>query len=217
MRRLPRTIGRGIGIVALAILLPLGAVVSQPPDSSAAPDTGAGAITTVEALHQALFAVMRQADTLSFVDRRQRLAPVVHRSFDFTTISAAVVSASQWKELTAAQRSRMEETFRELTVATYADRFDGYSGEQFETFSQRPVRRGRTLVRSELRIPDKDPVQLDYVLQRVGDEWRIVNVLADGVSDLSVKRAEYSSILRTAGFEQLIAQLRKQIEELSAD
>ncbi|MFZ0255313.1 MAG: ABC transporter substrate-binding protein [Gammaproteobacteria bacterium] len=213
MRRLPGT----IGAVALAILLPIGAVVSQAPGDSYATDKDDGAIVTVEALHEALFAVMRQADTLSFADRRQRLAPVVRRSFDFETISATVLGASQWKELTETQRSKMKETFRELTLATYADRFDGYSGEQFETLSQRPLRRGRALVRSELRIPDEEPVRLDYVLQRVGDEWRIVNILADGVSDLSVKRAEYSSILRTAGFDQLIAQLQEQIAELSAD
>lgn len=212
MRRLPGS----ISALVLAMLFSIGAGGGQLPTSHA-PVKDDGAIATVEALHQALLAVMRQADALSFADRRQRLVPVVRRSFDFTTISAAVLSASEWKKLTDAQRLKMEDTFRELTLANYADRFDGYSEEQFRTISQRPLRQGRTLVRSELSVPDEDPVRLDYVLQRAGDKWRIVNILADGVSDLSVKRAEYGSILRSDGFDELIARLEEQLEELSID
>jgi phospholipid transport system substrate-binding protein len=211
-----RRLSGSIGALALVIMLPVGAVGDQLPGAQA-PVKEDGAVATVEALHQALLGVMRQADALNFAGRRQRLVPVVRRSFDFPTISAAVLSASEWKKLTDAQQSKMEDTFCELTLANYADRFDGYSGEQFKTISQRPLRRGRTLVRSELRVPDEDTVRLDYVLQRLGDKWRIVNILADGVSDLSVKRSEYSSILRQEGFDQLIAKLEKQIAELSAD
>ena len=212
MGRLPKI----LGAIALAILLPLEMVGGQAAGASATEDYG-GAVAPVQALHEALLMNMRQADALGFAGRRERLAPIIRRSFDFTTISAVVLGASQWKQLTEAQRSTMEETFRELTLATYADRFDGYSGEQFRIISQRPLKQGRALVRSELKAPDKDPVQLDYVLQRVDDEWRIVNILADGVSDLSVKRSEYSSILRTDGFDHLIDRLEEQIAELSAD
>ena len=213
MRRLPGT----IATVALAMLLPIGEVVGQLTVAQPSSRTAGSAIATVESLHHALLTVMRQADGLGFAGRRQRLVPVVRDSFDFTTISAAVLSASQWKKLTDSQRLQMENTFHELTLATYADRFDGYSGEQFRTIAQRRLRQGRVLVQSELAAPDGEAVELDYVLQPVGDKWRIVNILADGVSDLSVKRAEYSSILRTDGFDQLIARLEKQIAELSAD
>lgn len=211
MRISPATIAS----VVVAMMFSIAAAVG--PTASSAPDEGGSAVATVEALHQALLASMRQGDALDFAGRRQLLAPVVDRSFDFATISATVLGVSQWRKLTDEQRSKMEETFRELTLATYTDRFDGYSGEKFRTISQRPLRQGRALVRSELRIPDENPVRLDYVLHRVGDDWRIVNILADGVSDLSVKRAEYGSILRSDGFDELIARLEEQLEELSID
>lgn len=212
MQRLSGAIGR----IALAVLLSLGAVIGQSTASQEAED-GDGPVTTVQALHEALLAAMQQAGSLGFAGRRKQLAAVIGRSFDFTTISATVLGATQWKQLTAAQRSKMENTFRELTIATYADRFDNYSGEEFRVISQRSLRQGRALVRSELAVPDDEPVRLDYVLHRVNGEWRIVNILADGVSDLSVKRAEYSSILRTEGFDQLMVKLEEQIAELSAD
>ncbi len=207
-----------LAFVVLAMTLSIGAASGQPPAVAPPPpaDDG-GAVAAVEALHQALLASMRQGGALDFASRRQQLAGVVGRSFDFKKICAAVLGASQWRKLTDVQRAKMQDTFRALTLATYVDRFDAYSGEEFRTISQRALRQGRTLVRSELWIPDETPVRLDYVLHRVDDEWQIINILADGVSDLSVKRAEYSSILRSDGFDGLIARLEKQLAELSSD
>ena len=183
-----------------------------------APGTNNGARQVVERLHDALLEVMQRADELGFAGRERRLAPVIATSFDFSAISGVVLGRAQWGALKGEQRSLMEDTFRQLTVATYADRFDGYSGEQFTTVSQRALKRGRVLVQSELKEADGNVVRLDYVLHPIeGDGWRIINILADGVSDLSVKRAEYSSILREEGFKQLIAKLKEQIAELGGN
>jgi phospholipid transport system substrate-binding protein len=108
----------------------------------------------------------------------------------------------------------MVDTFTELTLATYASRFDGYSGERFQQMEITPMSRGRMLVRTEMVRPGKDTVQLDYVLQEENGKWLIVNVVANGVSDLSLKRADYGSILKSQGFDSLIARLRTQIAEL---
>ena len=48
-------------------------------------------------------------------------------------------------------------------------------------------------------------------LQKDGGHWRIVNVVADGVSDLSLRRAEYTETMQKKGFTALIAHLKAQI------
>jgi phospholipid transport system substrate-binding protein len=110
----------------------------------------------------------------------------------------------------------MVETFTRLTVATYASRFDEYSGEEFRAVEIRPLKKQRVMVRSELEESDHDVVQLDYVLHETGEGWRIINVIADGVSDLSIKRADYTSILKNAGFDALISRLNEQIDSFAA-
>jgi phospholipid transport system substrate-binding protein len=67
------------------------------------------------------------------------------------------------------------------------------------------------MVRSKLFLPTGEPVRFDYILRNGKDGWRIVNVLADGVSDLALKRVEYRAILQRDGFATLIDMLKKKI------
>ena len=173
-----------------------------------------GAETTVNDFHEILIDVMRDSDTLGFSGRRARLDPVVRQHFDLGFISR-VVTGRFWKSMDESQQSQMLDTFSELTVVTYASRFDGYSGQAFKTVETRPLKKERVLVRSLLVSPDGDVVQLDYVLHRPHDEWRIINVIADGVSDLSIKRADYSSVIKQSGFAGLLVRLNEQIDNYS--
>lgn len=168
---------------------------------------------TVEVLHSTLIEVMQNADALGFEGRREKLAPVITRSFDLATI-CRIILGRQWDELSPEDHAQMIDTFTRLTIATYAARFDGYSGESFRTVEQNSMNRGRVMVRTELVRPQNEPVHLDYVLQDGEGGWRIVNVVAEGVSDLSLKRADYGSVIKRDGFPTLVQRLENQIRDL---
>jgi len=67
------------------------------------------------------------------------------------------------------------------------------------------------LVRTELLKSSGTRVHLDYVLQHRQGHWRIINIIANGVSDLALKRADYSSVLKRQGFQTLIDMLEHKI------
>jgi len=104
--------------------------------------------------------------------------------------------------------------FSRLVIATYAHRFDGYSGESFQTVSAKASGHGRIIVRTVLIKRNGSRVHLDYLLQQRKGQWRIINVVAQGVSDLALKRVEYTTILRSQGFEALMARLKKKLFNL---
>jgi phospholipid transport system substrate-binding protein len=57
---------------------------------------------------------------------------------------------------------------------------------------------------------------LEYLLEREADgTWRIINIVADGVSDLALKRAEYQRLFASGGIEGLLAELERQTEQLN--
>jgi len=182
----------------------------------AAPADTAGARAVVAGLDTALLGVMRDAGTLGYAGRYERLTPVLTKTFDLSYI-IHVILRRYWKGLDARQRAAISDVFRQLTIATYADRFDGYAGEQFKIVSEKPLRRGRALVRSELRKADGDVVRLDYVLRRSGGRWAVVNVVADGVSDLALKRVEYGTIMRRDGFAVLVRKIDSQVARYRAE
>ena len=169
------------------------------------------ALQPVERLHGRLLEVMREADQLGFAGRRDSLGPVVVESFDFPYMCQLLLGP-HWRELDAAQRTRMVAVFGDLSIATYAARFDGFSGEQFETLNTEPLKLGRQLVRTQLRKANGDTVQLNYIVHSVGSGWKIVNVVAEGVSELSLRRAEYVSIVKKESFDVLLGKLSEQIK-----
>lgn len=168
----------------------------------------------VELLNSTLLDVMQNADSLGYEGRWNKLAPVLSKVYDLPYVSRIVLGKG-WESLDPSQRDEMVNTFRNLIVTTYAARFKGYSGQIFSIASDAELKRGRMLVRTELTDPE-EVVTLDYILHQDGaGQWRVINVVANGVSDLSVKRAEYSSLLQRAGFPALMGRLREQADELA--
>lgn len=176
------------------------------------------AIATVDRLHAALLDIMQNAQALGFAGRRDRIAPVVHESMDLPFITRVALGRS-WADMSAAERDAMVDLFSRWTVANYAARFDGYSGERFEVVSAKPSRKGRELVRTVLEVGDDSAadVSLDYLLRENDGKWRIINVIANGVSDLSLKRADYGAVIKTQGLDALIAKLNDQIDALASE
>jgi phospholipid transport system substrate-binding protein len=173
-----------------------------------------GAIEVVEKLHTTLLAVMKEGDQIGYLGRYDQLAPVIKTSFDMPFISKTVLG-KYWETFNNEQRSRFIEAFTQMSIATYAANFDRYSGERFKMVSEKEVSGGRILVQSQLIKSDGGQVQLDYLLHRTRSQWRIINVIAEGVSDLALKRADYSAFFKNKGFEALIEKLNEKVSQYS--
>jgi len=168
------------------------------------------ATLVVEKLHSTLLAVMKDGDKIGYQGRYDHLAPVINSSFDMPFVSKTVLG-KYWETFNSEQRSRFVEAFTQLSIATYAANFKGYSGERFKVISEKEVSGDRIQVQTQLIKSDGGKVQLDYLLHRTDSEWRVINVIAEGVSDLALKRADYSNFLKNKSLEALIAKLNEKI------
>ncbi len=167
---------------------------------------------TVRTLQESLLQVMREGDNLSFQERFDFLNPVISQSHDIDFIIHSVLGHSYWSELDSLQKNTITAVFRQLSIATYAGRFNRYGGEQFKIVEHRSLPRDHMLVRSWLITADNRTINFDYILAEKGGYWRIVNIIVDGVSDLALKRVEYRAVLQRDGFSELVEMLREKIE-----
>jgi phospholipid transport system substrate-binding protein len=179
--------------------------------TDAAQESASGVVERFQAV---LISVMTDAKKLGYEGRYKRLAPAVEQSHELAAI-AQVAVGRYWDQLDAKQRASLVDTFSQLSIATYAHRFDDYSGETFRIVSEELLSDGDAHVHSLLAEPKGEGVRFDYVLRKKEGRWRIVNIVADGVSDLAIKRAEYTSILRNEGFDALIEKLKAKIAQYS--
>ena len=168
----------------------------------------------VAKLQSSLLSLMKQANQLNYKHRYQLLEPIVTKSHDLPFV-AKITVGKYWKTFDDQQKTSFVDTFSRLSIATYADRFDGYGGETFFVGAQKELPRGKMLVETILTKSNGDKVQFNYLLRRDKNDWRIINIIVDGVSDLAVRRAEYTSILKSDGFSPLMAKIEDQIGRYS--
>jgi phospholipid transport system substrate-binding protein len=154
---------------------------------------------------------MKQGKELGFKGRYDKLDVAVKKSHDLPKI-ARIVVGKQWEELTPEQQTKLEAVFSELSVSAYAHNFKDFAGESFSFVSEEETGRGGVVVHTNLQIPGEKDVKFDYMMKKKDDSWQIINIIADGVSDLALKRSDYTSVLNREGFDALIAKIHEKIE-----
>jgi phospholipid transport system substrate-binding protein len=188
-----------------------------PATEAGVPATEADAPTkVVDALHENLISVMKDAKTLGYDGRFERLEPVINELFDIPFMAEKSIGR-HWKTVDEENRAHLLATFERFTVANYAGRFTGYSGQFFETLKEQASRHGTVLVYSRLNLENGETVQLNYRLRPTKDDgWKIIDVLLNGtVSELALRRSEYSSLIQREGFAALMSAINKRIDDLA--
>ena len=170
------------------------------------------AVEVIEKLHGLLIRSMKMGGNTTCQERFKFLSSFIKNSFDFPTICRIVLGRSHWKKMDRETRERFIEAFSDMTVATYARRFDSYSGERFKTQGARLDSRGHYIVDAFLIKANGDKIDFKYVCRKVGQEWKIISVSARGVNDLSVKRADYNAFLKKHTITELIEKLHEQAD-----
>ena len=196
----------------LSVLLLLAGVLTALP-AAAQEDP---ARTVIQRFQLSLLAVMKEAKSLGVTGRYQRLQPRIEEAFNLP-LMIRVATGSFWKKADEEQQSRLVAAFKRLSISTYANRFDGYSGQVFEIVDQRPGPQKTVLVKTRIVSPGDSPAKLTYVVKEFEGQWRIVDILLDNdISELAVRRSEYSRLLKKNGVDGLIATLNDKADGLVA-
>jgi phospholipid transport system substrate-binding protein len=162
----------------------------------------------------ALMASMKGAKELGYSGRYKILEPVIKDSFALPFM-ASISVGKYWKNLTEKERSLFLETYTDWTIATYAGRFNDYSGERFEVTSEsKPVKSIVTVI-SKLIQAQKENIDFYYQLRKVEGKWRIVDIQISGVSQLALTRSQFVSEIKNKGFDALILTLKNKIKDFS--
>jgi phospholipid transport system substrate-binding protein len=168
----------------------------------------------VENFHATLLDIMQNSTTMEYQERFETLTEIIPNTFNIPVISQ-VILGRYWKELTETQQSEFIALYEELITATYADRFDGFNNEVFSTNTVEQLNRGRLLVKTELNKINGEIISLDYLMSKSNDKWMVISVIADGANDISIKRGEYSDVIKNDGYDALLIKIQKKIDEAS--
>jgi len=177
-------------------------------------DTGATAV--VNRLDDTLVSVLKDGERLGYEGRFKQLQPAMQQAFDLDYMAEKSLG-QYWSNLSEADRTRWRQLFGEFTVANYAANFDRFTGQRFEVLGEEPSTNDTVLVKTKVVTPGEDDVVLTYRLQKNAGTWRIVDVFLKGtVSELALRRSDYSSVLQREGFDKMATDVRGKIADLAA-
>ena len=170
----------------------------------------------VSSLSDALLDTMKQAKELGVKGRYDKLSPVLAKTYDLPLMTRIAVGPN-WATLTPEQQKAVVAAFTRMTTATYASRFDGFSGEQFVILQTVDQKNGDKIVKTQIIQSNGKPVALSYLVRNTGSDWRIIDVYLNGtISELANRRAEFGAVLKSGGADGLVSSLNKQGDKLLA-
>jgi phospholipid transport system substrate-binding protein len=144
-------------------------------------------------------------DPAKLMPRRRMLEEVIASRFDYAEMSKRALAA-HWIPLTSAQRAEFVEAFKSFLSDRYAEKIEGYAGEEILYLSER-IEGTYAEVRTELRSR-KVEIPMDYRLFIKEGRWHAYDIVADGVSLVKNYRSQFQKIIRESSYQELVTRLR---------
>lgn len=168
----------------------------------------------IQAFYDVLLTCMKQAKDLGIQGRFEKLAPAVASTFDMATMTR-VACGAEWAKISPEKQQALAAAFERMTTANYASQFSDYAGQSFVVDPKTTPRNADLIVQSQMTRPSGDPVIFNYLMRGVGEDWKVEDIYLDGtISQLAVRRSEFTAILGSEGADGLLTRLKDQSDGL---
>ena len=142
--------------------------------------------------------------------RRAKIRQVVLQRFGFTEMSKRALGR-YWNERNPEERTEFVRLFTDLLERAYIDRVDGYTGEQV-VYLVESVDGDYSEVRSKIVTKRNQEIPITYRLQKASSNWEVYDVIVEGVSLVNNYRTQFSKIIRTSSYQELVKKMQVKLE-----
>lgn len=147
--------------------------------------------------------------------REAGVRQLLRENFALNQIGKFVLGRA-WRKASDAQKREYLALFSEYVLATYAKRFGGYSGESFQIVGSEKVGKQDALVLTKISRPSGPPLEAGWRVRQTNGQFRIIDVVVEGVSMVAAQRAEFGAIVKAQGLDGLLQTLRLQVSKFAA-
>ena len=143
-------------------------------------------------------------------ERRAKIRQVVLQRFGFTEMSKRSLGR-YWNERTPEERTEFVRLYTDLLERAYIDRIEGYTGEQVVYLGE-SVDGDYSEVRSKIVTKRNQEIPIIYRLQKIDSNWEVYDVIVEGVSLVNNYRTQFSKIIRTSSYQELVKKMQMKLE-----
>jgi phospholipid transport system substrate-binding protein len=165
----------------------------------------------VESTANSVIAVLRDGN-LQHEAKQSRIEEIVYANVDFDTLSRLVL-ARNWKRFDEKQRDEFMREFKRHLSVTYGKNIDDYRNETVAIVGERKESQGDATVLSRIvRGQGSAEFQVNYRLREKDGQWRIIDVIVEGVSMVANFRSQFQDIVSSGGPDKLLRLLHEKNE-----
>ncbi|HQY22755.1 MAG TPA: ABC transporter substrate-binding protein [Gammaproteobacteria bacterium] len=130
---------------------------------------------------------------------------------DFSEMARWVVGRSAWKSADNATQSAFITEFKTMVVRSYARSLLEYTDQKIEFLPLRGAieDKQRIKVLSLIKENGKDPIHMDYNLIRDGNDWKVYDIIVEGISLMQGYRAQFADDIKQGGLKAAIARMHR--------
>ena len=138
--------------------------------------------------------------------RRALMRNLIKDRFSFEEMSKLSL-ARHWRKRSAEERKEFVLLFSDLVESAYIDKIERYTDEEI-LYGAEKIKDGRAVVKTRIMSKGTE-VPIDYKLKKMDGDWKVYDILVEGVSLISNYRSQFSSIIRTSSYEELVIRLKE--------
>ncbi len=192
-----KCLGPRIILLAILLILPL-------------PAYAAGAKATVETQINKILATMKHP---GFKDQSRdtqigEVRKIINEVFDYQELSKRTLGR-EWRNFKPEQQTEFMDLFSKLLENVYADRILAYTHEKIDFGKETELKKGRVEVESYIITVDNKKVPLFYRMTDKNGQWRVYDVVIEGISMIKNYRGQFREILSKNKPADLLQTLRE--------
>lgn len=144
-------------------------------------------------------------------ERRNRMRKIIHQYFDFEEMSRRSL-ARAWRKRTLKEKAEFIELFSYFMERNYAGTLESYTNEKV-VLGKETIDEEFAKVDTVIITTNQKEVDIVYRLHKVEGEWRVYDVVVEGVSLIKNYRDQFRSIIRRTSYANLVKILRAKRDE----
>ena len=122
--------------------------------------------------------------------------------------AARLTLGEHWSSASDKQQQRFVQEMQKLLACTYSAAFASYTGQEVEYLQPRwSEDRDRVEIRARIKQEGKQPVPVNYRLHDSDGNWKVYDLVVEGVSLVANYRSTFRQKLSNADLDALIADL----------
>ena len=140
---------------------------------------------------------------------RDKMNSSVMPKLDIKLMSKIILGKKIWTEMSDSQKDDFVEAFQYRMTSTYMKSITAFDGEKVIFLPYEPGKRENiAYVKSKYLIPGGD-IAVDYRLIKKSEEWKVYDIIFDGISLMKNYRADFREHVSQNGIESLIISLKE--------